>query len=406
MIVGVAMTLSLAASEATASTYDAFFAFGDSTVDSGWWSGALTGQCGAVTPPCATGSANKSNLISNAIANGGTGAPVGVGLMNTQILASYFGLAANPANQAGGTNYAISGAKDAVSGGLGNLNQNPNLPSTIGEIADYLTQHGNVAAPNALYVISSGGNDVTYATDNFSTLAARETYLANQAAALVNEIGALQTDGAKSIVVYGLGGSGTLDSFYTKTLWSDLNSAGVKFTAIDIAAMVAEVEAGPTAYGFTAATVLPGIVGAGTGSACVTETGASLTSSGWGQYCADTTTPSSSYAYLRSADAEQTSFFSDDEHFSAAGQLIEANYVFAQITPVPATLPLFATGLGALCLLGWHRKWRAISQDLCGLREKLQCLTLAHFAIGRVTRWWSRRGFKHSRHAARAAFSR
>jgi outer membrane lipase/esterase len=359
VIVGAAV-VSLAASQAAASTYDAFFAFGDSTVDSGWWSGALNGQCGAVTPPCATGSTNKNNLIASAIANGGTGAPVGVGLMNTQILASYFGLTANPANQPGGTNYAISGAKDAVSGGLGNLNPNPNLPSTIGEIADYLTQHGNIADPKALYVISSGGNDVTYATDNLTTLAAREAYLANQAAALVSEISTLQTDGAKSIIVYGLAGSGTLATFYTSTLWSDLNGAGVKFTPIDIAAMVAEVEADPTAYGFTAATVLPGIVGSGTGSACVTETGASSTSSGWGQWCADTTTPSSSHSYLRSANAEETSFYSDDEHFSAAGQLIEANYVFAQLTtPVPATLPLFASGLGALGLLGWYRKRKA-----------------------------------------------
>jgi hypothetical protein len=94
VIVGAAV-VSLAASQAAASTYDAFFAFGDSTVDSGWWSGALNGQCGAVTPPCATGSTNKNNLIASAIANGGTGAPVGVGLMNTQILASYFGLTAN-----------------------------------------------------------------------------------------------------------------------------------------------------------------------------------------------------------------------------------------------------------------------------------------------------------------------
>jgi hypothetical protein len=28
-------------------------------------------------------------------------------------------------------------------------------------------------------------------------------------------------------------------------------------------------------------------------------------------------------------------------------------------TPVPATLPLFATGLGGLGLLGWRRKWKA-----------------------------------------------
>src|SRR4029453_2411641 len=45
-----------------------------------------------------------------------------------------------------------------------------------------------------------------------------------------------------------------------------------------------------------------------------------------------------------SANAELTSFFSDDQHLSAAGQLIEANYVHSLIvTPLPAALPLFAT---------------------------------------------------------------
>jgi len=31
----------------------------------------------------------------------------------------------------------------------------------------------------------------------------------------------------------------------------------------------------------------------------------------------------------------------------------------APTTPLPATLPLFATGLGAFGLLGWRRKKRA-----------------------------------------------
>jgi hypothetical protein len=63
---------------------------------------------------------------------------------------------------------------------------------------------------------------------------------------------------------------------------------------------------------------------------------------------------------LTSANAEQTSFYSDDEHFLAAGQLIEANYEFSllQETPLPATLPLFATGLGALGLMARRRKRR------------------------------------------------
>jgi hypothetical protein len=51
------------------------------------------------------------------------------------------------------------------------------------------------------------------------------------------------------------------------------------------------------------------------------------------------------YASLTSANAEQTSFYSDDEHFSAAGQLIEANYEYSLLTPLPAALPLFGTGL-------------------------------------------------------------
>jgi outer membrane lipase/esterase len=358
----------LSASQVVAATFDNLFVFGDSTVDSGWWSGALASpaQCGGVTAPCETGSSAKDALISNAIAAGGSppanGAPVGAGNMNNvQILASYFGLTANPANQPGGTNYAISGslsapvAQPSPNPPIGNLNPNTNLPSTMGQIANYLS--AGVADPNALYVISSGGNDVTYANDNFTTLAAKETFLSNLALALAGEIASLQSDGAKSIVVYGLQASGTLATFMTSTLFSDLKTDGVNFHGIDIAGLIQKVEADPTAYGFTAATVLPGIVGTSTGSACVTPTGAASTTTGWGQWCADTTTASSSYAYLRSANSEQTSFFSDDQHLSAAGQLIEANFVFDQIaTPLPAALPLFAAGLGGLGLLGWRRK--------------------------------------------------
>ena len=39
--------------------------------------------------------------------------------------------------------------------------------------------------------------------------------------------------------------------------------------------------------------------------------------------------PAQEYAYLRAADAEQKSLFSDDQHLSAAGQLIEANYDYS-----------------------------------------------------------------------------
>jgi hypothetical protein len=31
-------------------------------------------------------------------------------------------------------------------------------------------------------------------------------------------------------------------------------------------------------------------------------------------------------------------------------------------TPVPAALPLFATGFGLIGLLGWRRKWKGVAE--------------------------------------------
>jgi outer membrane lipase/esterase len=347
--------------EASAATYTELDVFGDSSVDSGWWKGALSGQCGAVAAPCVSGDANFDTKVQAAIAAGGTGAPVGVGLMNTQILAAKLGLSANPANQPGGTNYAISGSKDAPSGGLGNLHSNPNLPSTTQQISNYLAGQGGVASATALYLISSGGNDITYANNNFSTLAAKETYLAAQAASLVASIKSLQTSGAQNFLVYNLYGTGTLANFYNQTLAADLAAASLNATIADIQALVAMVEANPTAYGFTAATVMPGVPGSSTGSACVAGLGAS----GWGQFCGNTTTANPNFSHLRTADSEQTSFFSDDQHFSAAGQLIEANYVFDLLqagVPEPSTWSMMLLGFAGVGFVAYRRKSRPALQ--------------------------------------------
>ena len=96
---------------AHAQQFNQAIVFGDSNVDAGWWQGALVGLCGNAASPCypnASPVGAKNLAIAAAIATGTTnGAPVGAGtLMNSQILAAYFGLTANPANQPGGTNYA------------------------------------------------------------------------------------------------------------------------------------------------------------------------------------------------------------------------------------------------------------------------------------------------------------
>jgi phospholipase/lecithinase/hemolysin len=153
--------------------------------------------------------------------------------------------------------------------------------------------------------ISSGGNDITYANSNFGTLASKETYLASQVASLVAGIKSLQTSGAQNFLIHNLYGTGTLANFYNQALIADLAAANVNAKIADIQSLVSTVEANPTAYGFTAATVLPGVPGSSTGSACVAGLGAS----GWGQFCGNTTTSNPNFAHLRAADSEQTSFF-------------------------------------------------------------------------------------------------
>ena len=173
-------------------------------------------------------------------------------------------------------------------------------------------------------------------------------------------IQSLHAAGAQTIIVNGIQSTLGFAILWKNALLSDLSALNVPVIFADVGTLVQTVELNPSLYGFTAATVLPGVVGPGTGSACVTQTGAGAGTSGWGQWCANSTDPSSTHAYLRSADAEQTSFYADDQHLSAAGQLILANYEIALIdsvvTPLPGALPLFATGLGALGLLGWRRK--------------------------------------------------
>lgn len=138
------------------------------------------------------------------------------------------------------------------------MHSNPNLPSTVQQISNYLAQNGGAASSTALYLVSSGGNDITYANNNFSNLAGKEAYLTSQISSLVAGLQSLKTAGALNFLVYNEYGNGTLASFYNSTLVSDLATAGIKFTLADIQSLVNTVEANPTAYGFTAATVMPG----------------------------------------------------------------------------------------------------------------------------------------------------
>ena len=143
----------LAGGAANAQSINQFFAFGDSAVDSGWYKNA---------PPNST-SAIFNRDFAIAVKEGAGAATTSPGLVSPQYLAGRFGISANPANQPGGTDYATGGARDAAFNvGFGNQGAVP----TVTQISNYLAANGGVANGNALYLISSGGNDVLFAAGN------------------------------------------------------------------------------------------------------------------------------------------------------------------------------------------------------------------------------------------------
>lgn len=355
--------ISLFASPALASPYNQLVGFGDSTLDSGWWRGALQGSCAGLAGSCKTGNDDKDLRIQNAIDRGGTGAPVGVGLMHSQYLANSLGLTANPVNAlGGGTNYAISGSLSSRVGAFGNLNPNTILPSTSEQIARYLSANPTANA-SALFVIGTGGNDLRYALDTWSQAnqgQERRTFIDGQISSLVAAIIALDQAGAEHILIDGVQSNVGLANYWNTQLRLGLDAAGVDYIFADVAGLLEDITANPTLYGFTSTTVLPGIAGDDTRSACVSGANAS----GWGQFCANRLafTPGFPHARLRSSDSEQTSLYSDNEHLSDAGQRLLAQYEYQLVmagVPEASTWAMMLAGFAGLGFVGYRRSQRA-----------------------------------------------
>jgi hypothetical protein len=56
---------------------------------------------------------------------------------------------------------------------------------------------------------------------------------------------------------------------------------------------------------------------------------------------------------------QSQAFIADADNGIVCNRCVTASFVETSETPLPAALPLFATGLGALGLLGWRRKRKA-----------------------------------------------
>jgi outer membrane lipase/esterase len=191
---------------ADAAGFDQFIGFGDSTMDSGYFRYGSTGGLFVLGPS----SAHSVNLgIASAVDAGASGAFVGPGVVSTRLLAARFGLTALPVTLPGGagTNYANGSAQtvpttldDGYHNGFFN-----NVP-TVAQIANYLAGVGNRANPHALYMISTGANELfwmqTQTTLTSSQLDA--TYMRPWAAKLAGSVAALQAAGAQTIIVQNL----------------------------------------------------------------------------------------------------------------------------------------------------------------------------------------------------------
>ena len=291
-----AATSFYASTPAEASGFNQFVGFGDSTLDSGYFRYHSMGD------PIADA------ILASAITAGANGGFAGNGIMMSTFLSDKFGLNALPID-GGGTNYAVGASLTAP--------DPAGIPATIpltSQIYQYLESVNGVANPNALYVISSGNNDLIRISDTDS--------LNRQSSALAASVLSLQNAGARYLLVpnsfryanlVSLGGEITDPTnaaeyarqiAYNTQRWRDLATAGVHFIPADMDSVFKYVARNPTIFGFTPWSAL------------------------------STSSPSAVSAVLSvlTEEQQQAYLFIDGNHLTTAGQAIEADYAYSLLT--------------------------------------------------------------------------
>ncbi len=316
---------------AFAAGFNQYFGFGDSTLDSGYFRYTTTGT------------APLDSLIATQVAGGANGGFAGNGTMDSTILAGKFGLTADPASApGGGTNYANGGSYTAVNA----LPTSGNV-SLVQQIQNYLASTNGVANPNAIYVTSSGNNDLIFVTNQGSVWRdAHPDYLSQQASAFAAAVASLQSAGARNILVpnffayavladYGGGISGAnVDTYgrstsYSADIWGDLSAAHVRYVPADLDSVFKFVVKNPVLFGFTSSSVLAA-------NAPV--------------YSAPSPYNTALLAIL-TPEQQRDYLFIDGKHLTTAGQTIEADYEYSLLA-APSQISLLAE---SVIQGGWNR---------------------------------------------------
>jgi outer membrane lipase/esterase len=311
-----AVALALFAGTAAAKPFTQLWVFGDSSVDTGSY---------RIAPY--SGNPNFDVYLAPTTLGGKTGAQKwGIGkptsypgLMNTEVLAQLLDVGAAPQNQ-GGTNYAFSGARNALANkpcpqtkcGF------PNAIPTVVQIGDYLSDH--IPSGRELFLISSGGNDVTYALDhNPSCDANAQSYLTTAAQDLANALFALQSSGARYIFVANKaksGGSQTAlcSQFYQASIEDDLSSLGVIYVLAGKGLGIL-IEGSSSTFGIS-------ILGLNN-PACPEPAAATNITTAWALVCSPTSPISKD-----SASIAAKSEYADDQHYATGAQKVEGGYYY------------------------------------------------------------------------------
>lgn len=304
--------------------------FGDSTIDSGWykispWSGS-----------------NKFDIYLQQSSTYGIGKPTtNPGRVSVQVLAHILGLHARPANQ-GGTNYATGGARNHDTNFSGS-DLFPNAVPTETQIDNYVATH--TPSGNALYVISSGDNDIAFALTNpnyqfgdpavigaAAVQANQEAYVIDAANTLADKIASVQANNnVNYVIVTKLAESfGTpalkmlLRADYNSAFKSRLDSLNVNYALADINAVRLQVNANPANFGINSA-YLTNATGQRACTDPVTGPDPNLAiDSGWAYLCS----PTSPVSTPLNSTVAQEAMFADDGHFATGGQRIFGSYFY------------------------------------------------------------------------------
>lgn len=310
----IAAALVFLAQSAAANPFTRLWVFGDSTVDTGWYE----------TPPF-SGDPNFDAYLAPTKPHGRTGAekwgigrptsspgPISVG-----VLGYIIGVTARPYNQLG-TNYATSGARnqEVNTAGSGFF---PNAIPTQRQVNHYLGEHYPTGL--ALYVVSSGGNDIAAALDanGGSCTTTAQTDVQAAATSLANTIKTLQDNNAKYIIVanqpesFGSVDAKTCRNTYNTALMSELNTLGVSYAWGDVNGVRLQIESSSTSFGIS--------ILYNTNPACSMPAASANITSAWALLCS----PTSPASTPTNADISE---FADDQHWATGAMKVLGSYYF------------------------------------------------------------------------------